>query len=685
MQNKQNHVFLHYFFIISTGFAINFLAYTLNQRVLKTPLYMDSIGTVLVSATLGILPGMIVGYFSILISSVIESSQQYYSVIAVFIALLVGYPATKGVFRKLSKVIAILPPVVIVDTILGVFLNSLGFFDSSPVYLTSYAKNSRIQQLFSEIISTIIIEAADKLLALLLVYFAMRFCYLKLKKNVYSYVERDIFASEYSIENSSTTIKHSLRHAVAFTLAGAGFLIIITSLLFEYHFNCEERLKEYHEQAKTLSNEAALLVSDELLPIVLQMKENTDYVNVKSKMAQNLRRFPEIRAVCIFVEEKDGRKKAAMYCGRDESEYVKAGDYLPDDINPNIRQFETPIFDNTGMKAASAMAYYSLLDVRKNSLDYCARIFSVMLGVLLCIVAVIIIVADRNLVVHINRMTDAMSRFAYDTDEGRLNSVEKIKSLNIRGGNELEALYNSICKTVSDYINYIEEANRKSEEINRIQTNVITTIADLIESRDSETGQHTRRTSAYVNTIARQLRSDGKFTDLLTEEYIENMTIAASLHDIGKICISDTILNKPGRLTNEEFEKMKEHTTAGRKILMDITQNLGETAYLQIAKDLAGYHHEWWNGNGYPDHLKEDEIPLSARIMAIADVFDALISIRPYKKAFTIEEAIGIIHKEKGTHFQAEIVDAFDKAMDEIKSISNQYLDEALANIGKEA
>ena len=142
-----------------------------------------------------------------------------------------------------------------------------------------------------------------------------------------------------------------------------------------------------------------------------------------------------------------------------------------------------------------------------------------------------------------------------------------------------------------------------SRRVMDMQFHIIASMADIVESRDENTGGHTRRTAGYVETICRQLKKMNAFPDILTDRYIEDMVVAASLHDIGKIHIPDSVLNKPGRLTDEEFEIMKSHTTAGRDLLNQAKQGLGEFEYLNMAIDMAEYHQEWWNGKGYPNGL----------------------------------------------------------------------------------
>lgn len=219
-------------------------------------------------------------------------------------------------------------------------------------------------------------------------------------------------------------------------------------------------------------------------------------------------------------------------------------------------------------------------------------------------------------------------------------------------------------ETDKDILTFKTELNK--QRIAEIQNNTIIGIADLVESRSGETGQHVKRTSNYVNLILNQAKKHGLWPELLTEQYIDFVTRAAPMHDIGKIVIPDSILNKPGKLTSEEFEIMKTHAEAGSKIVNQILGGVEDYKYVEIAADIAHYHHEKWNGKGYPTGRRRTEIPLCARIMAVADVFDALVSERCYKKAMSYSDAFNLIESEAGQHFDPKIVELFMELKDEI-------------------
>ncbi|MBP5402000.1 MAG: HD domain-containing protein [Treponema sp.] len=220
-----------------------------------------------------------------------------------------------------------------------------------------------------------------------------------------------------------------------------------------------------------------------------------------------------------------------------------------------------------------------------------------------------------------------------------------------------------------------EKLQTQNERIIKYQKNTILSLSNLVENRDSDTGEHVRRTSTYVYLLAKAARANGYYKDLLSERYIDLLYRAAPMHDIGKIVVSDLILKKPGKLTFEEYEQIKTHTTAGEKIIHDILDSSEDSDYITLAAEIAVAHHEHWDGTGYPKKLKADEIPLSARIMAIADVFDALVTQRCYKKAFSIEDAFEIIRESSGTHFDPTLTKIFLENRRAIINILTQYQD----------
>jgi putative two-component system response regulator len=221
-----------------------------------------------------------------------------------------------------------------------------------------------------------------------------------------------------------------------------------------------------------------------------------------------------------------------------------------------------------------------------------------------------------------------------------------------------------------------EEVARRTHEVQVIQDVTIVAMASLAETRDNETGNHIRRTQHYVRVLAQRLKSWPRFRSLLDDQTIELIYKSAPLHDIGKVGIPDRILLKPGRLTPEEFAIMKTHTILGRNAIAAAEKvSDAPSSFLRFAREIAHYHQEKWDGSGYPEGLAGDEIPVSARLMAVADVYDALISRRVYKPAFPHHESVSIIQAGRGKHFDPDMVDAFLEIADEFAEIATRYSD----------
>ncbi len=222
-----------------------------------------------------------------------------------------------------------------------------------------------------------------------------------------------------------------------------------------------------------------------------------------------------------------------------------------------------------------------------------------------------------------------------------------------------------------------EQVEQRLSEITNLQYASICVMVSLAEFRDETTGYHIRRTQNYVLILANEMSKLPHYSELLTRSYIEQMSKSAPLHDIGKIAIPDEILLKPGKHTPEEWAIMKTHAQRGYDMLKKAGTYMGEHAeFLVLAMEIAGCHHEKWDGTGYPNGLAGTEIPLSARLMAIADVFDALLSRRPYKEPLSLEETMAIILEGRGTHFDPEVVDTFMAVKDKLLHVAAKWTDQ---------
>lgn len=232
-----------------------------------------------------------------------------------------------------------------------------------------------------------------------------------------------------------------------------------------------------------------------------------------------------------------------------------------------------------------------------------------------------------------------------------------------------EALLTSLAVTIVIVGIYINQENPAAKELSHYHDEMVMGFATLVEKRDDSTGGHIRRTSLYVELLAKELRRRGYYKEILTKDYINNLLMAAPMHDIGKISVPDAILQKPGKLTDEEFAIMKSHAEEGGRIIRETFGNLEDRQYMEMAYQVATFHHEKWNGNGYPRHLKEMDIPLCARIMAVADVFDAVSEKRCYRDAMPMDQCFEIIREGIGKDFEPLLAEVFLDVREKVEAL----------------
>jgi len=220
------------------------------------------------------------------------------------------------------------------------------------------------------------------------------------------------------------------------------------------------------------------------------------------------------------------------------------------------------------------------------------------------------------------------------------------------------------------HLNIDKIVRDRTQRLWEVQDNIVSVLVEMVENRDKLTGGHVERTGEFVRILLNTMLERNVYADEIRNMDIDMVSSSARLHDVGKISISDLILNKPGRLTAEEFEVMKTHCAVGVRIIDQIISKVGDEEFLKTAKIIAQHHHERWDGQGYPNGVSGMDIPLNGRVMAVCDVYDALTSERPYKKALTLQEAVDIIMKEAGKQFDPKIADVFFEVQDQFNMIS---------------
>ena len=488
----------------------------------------------------------------------------------------------------------------------------------------------------------------------------------------------------------------SIRTKILLLLAVALFIFGFASAAISYTIYMDTSI----EQHKRLGDGTAKLVSSIIDPDKVDeyIEEGSlaeGYAQTESKLYRIRESSPTIEYIYVYKIMEDGCH-VVFDLDSEGVEGSKPGDiiafddafaeYLPkllagESIEPIISD-ETygwlltvyePVYDKNGVCKCYAAVDISMNDLRQEAQMFLFKLCVIFFCLFIIILLAAFWLAKYNLILPINTMAHSASVFAHDNVEALERSLSDISKLDIRTGDEVENLYRAFVSMTQHSVQYMTDIHQKNQTISELQSALILTLADMVERRDKNTGEHIKKTAAYVKIIAEEMKREGVYPEQLTDDFIHHVVDSAPLHDLGKIGVTDAILNKPGKLTDEEFDIIKSHTTMGGKIISSLITAVPDSEYLYEAMDLALYHHEKWNGRGYPMGLSGEDIPLSARIMAVADVFDALVSNRSYKKGFPYEKALGIIQEERGTHFDPKVVDAFFAVKDEILKVADEF------------
>ena len=686
-----------FFALVACGVLLNILGTTVNGW-LGLPFYFDNIGTILTALVGGYLPCIAVGFFYNLIVGIGDPITTYYCFISVIIAWAAAFFVRIGWLNRFPHMLAAVLVFAafggVVGGVLTWFLYGFSVGEGVAGVMTEQMMRLTGMPSFAAgLLANFFIDIVDKLITTLISLLIWKL----LPKRLLAYY--NVFRRQIAFRRSAAVgvkrKKFSLRSKVLLLVASSTTLVAVSVVMvcvYQFH---QSTVQSYAEQGRSVTTMMAQMINPEKIEAYVQ-KGNADdeYHDIEQTLYSVNAGVPEITYIYVYQIREDGARvvfdlDTAQTEADEPGEIVPLDDFMQAHLDEFLagKEVENAVTNDEygwlltvyqpfgeGKNLCYAAVDLSMDRLRSLELAFLTRIVSLFLGFLSLILIFALWIAEHFIADPINRITAATLHFAYDSPDARRESVKCICGLDIQTGDEIESLKNAIQKTTSDTMGYIEEVQKHGERISNLQNGLIMVLADMVESRDSYTGDHIRKTAAYTRIILEQMRRDGIYADRLTDAYIEDVINSAPLHDIGKIHVPDAVLNKPGRLTDEEFALMREHTTAGSEIIEKAIRTVGgDSGYLKEAKNLAAYHHEKWNGTGYPSGLAGEEIPLSARVMAVADVFDALVSRRVYKPPFPIDKAIDIIRADAGTHFDAKVVEAFLHAEPEIRKVAEEH------------
>lgn len=669
------------------------------------PLYLDCLGTVLTAMLGGAMPAVIVGFGVNVINGFAEPVAMYYGVLSVLIAIFATFFFRWGFFKKAWKLLVVIFTFSLIGGGLGsVFTYALYGFNfgegiSAPFAIAFHDVmhwNRFVSQLLADFVLDVFDKSAIVVLATLLFHYIPQKHKDELKK-IYN---------DPSSNAMNRMVRHSLLSKVVMIVMVAEILLGGLASTIGFLLYRTNSVNNFISIGKGVTEAASVAIDAEKVDdYVARGYEVEGYQKTRDMLERIRGSFPQTKYVYVYKIKNDGCH-VVFDLDTDGEPGGSPGEvidfdptfkpYLPTlleggEIDPIISDDQygwlltvyRPLRNAAGKTVAYVAADISMESIIRDEATFFIKLLSLFFGLSIIIMGIVIEVMKRGVVIPVNKMSLAAYKYSLDIGlasgidfeteavdlDGIQNSANRIGRIGISTNDEIGMLYDSFNGMAQSSFEFIKQVQEQNDRIRRMQEVIIMEFAEMVEARDKSTGDHIKKTAEYVEAIAKELQAEGKFKGVLTDAYIHKLKRAAPLHDIGKIAVSDLILNKNGKLTDEEFAIMKSHTTEGGKILKKIVADAGDTFdanYLNESIEMASFHHEKWDGSGYPTHIKGDEIPLSARIMAVADVFDALIAERVYKKGFSYEKAMSIITEGAGKHFDPDVVEAFTKISEKL-------------------
>ncbi len=687
--------------LCAAGVGINLLLGTL-IGALGLPLYLDTVGSVLLGVLGGYLPGVLVGFFTNIIKAIFDPASLYYGGLNVLIAFFAAFLSRRGWTKKGVGYVGMTAVFVLIGGGLGSlipwFMDELTF-DSASLGEMLY-ETGHLGRVVSHLLSSLIMDIPDKAITVLLVSVILRLIPERFHQyfRIRGWMQSPISEEETKISDKSLTRLMPIKAKILIVISCVLTILSVVAIFISMEIFRKTVIQEHTRIAQGTTEMAAAIIDGDKIDEYLKTEGKTEgYDETKKLLTGIFNNSTDVEYLYVYKIQEDGCHVVFdIDSGEVKGEEIGTiipidegfSDHLPallegrridpiitDDRYGYLLTAYQPVYDSNGRCVCYVGADVDMGLLNSMQRNFLAEMLSVYLGFFVVLCVFVTWLTEYHIIYPVNTITKYVNNFSFgvDTQEVFDDEVKKFRDIDIHTGDEIEKMYSAISNMTLNQAEQMRSIRRLSESTAKMQDGLIITMADMVENRDSDTGAHIQKTAAYVKIIVEGLKDKGYYAEKINAKFMSDVVRSAPLHDVGKINIPDEVLNKPGKLTDEEYEIMKTHTTAGKNIMEKAIGTVEGGSYLKEARNMAAYHHERWDGKGYPEGLHGEVIPLSARIMAVADVFDALTSPRVYKPAFPIEKALSIIEEGKGTQFDPKCVEVFMDSLSEVQVVLKKY------------